>query len=92
MKKNRYGELILKDAFYGEFDGRSCGGKANLVHPANDDLNRGKAMLKEEIKTVTFTGMNKVVMDVDDDGGLTLYRVQAHNFPKYNYTNPINLD
>ncbi len=80
------GKLIFKDLFGATFNGKGCKGKAVYSHDSEDDA-KGTALTKEQIKKVIFDGVNKVTVKEDDGQVNTLYRMQAKNFPKYNYTN-----
>ncbi len=85
------GRLVIKDMFNGAFNGKGCKGKPKFAHDAEDDA-RGttltKKELEKELKEVRFEGMNKLIVKEDGDEE-TLYRMQAKDFPKYDYTNGI---
>ncbi len=85
------GSLVMKDMFSGAFNRKDCKGKPKFAHDAEDDprgITLTKKELEKELKKVTFKGMNKLIVKEDGDVE-TLYRMQAKDFPKYNYTSGV---
>ncbi len=85
------GNMILKNMFSATFNGQGCQGKASFSHDSEEDPRDQVVTKKEVAKAIhdfTFDGMNKLILK-DDDEAYTLYRIQAKDFPKYDYTNPV---
>ncbi len=85
------GNMIIRNMFNATFDGQGCRGKASFSHDSEEDP-RGKVIPKKEVAKAihdfTFDGINKIILK-DEDGSYTLYRMDAKDFPKYDYTNPV---